>query len=98
LIVHLKCGIQIQVTLLYESPYNSVSPDMDLADCLYHRLFARPPSQTEVADLAKTALKKYLSSLIKFRAHMEAENQSMRNGAYAMLDALRSTEPRCNAT
>jgi hypothetical protein len=56
-----------------------------------------PPAQTEVADLAKTALKKYLSSLIKFRAHMEAENQSMRNGAYAMLDALRSN-PSPDAT
>ncbi|SRR6266404_5714624 len=59
---------------------------MDPADCLYCRLFARPPSQTEIADLAKTAFKKYFSSLIKFWAHMEADNQSLRNSAYAMLD------------
>jgi hypothetical protein len=57
------------------------------------------PSQTEIADLAKTALKKYFSSLIEFWAHMEAENQSLRNSAYAMLDfSSFESEPRCNAT
>jgi len=67
--------------------------------CLYCRLFAHPPSQTEIADLAKTALEKYFSSLIEFWAHMEAENQSLRNSAYAMLDfSSFESEPRCNAT
>ncbi len=51
-----------------------------------------PPSQLEIKDLAKATLKKYFSSLIKFQAHTEADNQSMQNNAQAMLDSLGSNQ------
>ena len=49
-----------------------------------------PPSQMETNDLEKWALKKYFSSLLRFQAHMQAENQSMQNNAQAMLVSLGS--------
>jgi hypothetical protein len=49
-----------------------------------------PPSQMEATELAKSALVKYFSSLFKFQAHMQAENQSIQDGARSMLDSLGS--------
>jgi hypothetical protein len=48
------------------------------------------PSQIEMTELAKRALKKYFSNLVKFQAHIEAENQSMQDKAQAMVDSFRS--------
>jgi hypothetical protein len=48
------------------------------------------PSQIEMNDLAKWALKKYFSSLFRFRTQLQTENQSMQNRAQAMLDSLGS--------
>jgi hypothetical protein len=70
---------------------------MDLADCLYHRLFARPSLADRGRGSGENGAEEIPFQPDQISGTHGGRKQSMRNGAYAMLDALRSN-PSPDAT